>query len=57
MTEGLLTMTAYDMLYIVDTISRIIMMSSITILAIYFIRYARMKRYVKLIEEYNGRTK
>ena len=57
MTEGLLTMTAYDMLYIVDTISRIIMMSSITILAIYFIRYARMKRYVKLIEEYNRGAK
>ena len=57
MQEGLLTMTAYDLLYLVDTISRIIMMSSITILVVCFIRYTRRKRYVKLIEEFNGRAK
>ena len=57
MQEGLLTMTAYDLLYLVDTISRIIMMSSITILVVCFIRYTRRKRYVKLIEEFKGRTK
>ena len=57
MQEGLLTMTAYDLLYLVDTVVRIIMMSSITILVVCFIRYARRKRYVKLIEEFNGRTK
>ena len=57
MQEGLLTMTAYDLLYLVDTISRIIMMSSITILVVCFIRYLRRKRYVKLIKEFNGRAK
>jgi len=57
MQERLLTMTAYDLLYLVDTISRIIMMSSITILVVCFIRYLRRKRYVKLIEEFNGRAK
>ena len=57
MDEGLITMTMYDLLYLADTISRIIMMSSITILAVYFIRHARMKRYVRLIEEYNRGVK
>ena len=57
MDEGLITMTMYDMIYLADTISRIIMMSSITILAVYFIRHARMKRYVRLIEEYNRGVK
>ena len=57
MQEGLLTMTAYDLLYLVDTVVRIIMMSSITILVVCFIRYLRRKRYVKLIKEFNGRAK
>jgi len=57
MQEGLLTMTAYDLLYLVDTISRIIMMSSITILVLYLIRYTRMKKYLWLIQEYNKGTK
>ena len=57
MEDGLITMTTYDLLYIIDTVVRIIMMSSITILVVCFIRYARRKRYVKLIEEFNGRAK
>ena len=57
MEEGLITLTTYDLLYVIDTVVRIIMMSSITILVVCFIRYLRRKRYVQLIEEFNGSTK
>ena len=57
MEEGLITLTTYDLLYVIDTVVRIIMMSSITIFEVCFIRYLRRKRYIQLIEEFNGRTK